>query len=162
MISPAVVRMTYVVPALQKLGLYSQNAEYLLMGTAAIESDFINFVQIGGGPARGMFQMEQVTYLDIVNRYLALPGNKTFRDTAFAMALTNPPSFLELSGNHLFSAALARIKYRMISASIPSTLTDQAQYWWTHYNGQSPNGLKPGDYLSRWRRYCAPLYPGFK
>lgn len=162
MISPAVARTTYVVPALQKLGSYSLNAERLLMGTAAIESNFTNFVQFGGGPARGMFQMEQVTYLDIVNRYLALPGHKTLKDAAFSMAQTNPPTFLELSTNHLFAAALARIKYAMIPAAIPSTLDGQAQYWWTYYNGQSPTGLKPADYLSRWRAYCAPLYAGFK
>ena len=162
MITPAAVRTAYVIPAMEKLQFYSLNAEHLLMGTAAIESNFVNFVQFGGGPAREMFQMEQVTYLDIVNRYLTMPTHNTLRAAAFSLALANPPTFLELASNHLFAAALARIKYAMIPAPIPATLAEQAQYWWVHYNGRSPNGLKPADYLSRWQTYCAPLYPEFK
>ena len=40
MIDPSVARITYVVPALTRLGLYSADAEKLLMGTAAVESNF--------------------------------------------------------------------------------------------------------------------------
>ena len=57
MIEPSVARSSFVVPALTHLGLYSLDAEKLLMGTAATESEFQHFRQIGGGPARGMFQM---------------------------------------------------------------------------------------------------------
>jgi hypothetical protein len=146
---------------LKNLNLYSLNAEHLLMGTAAIESNFTNFVQFGRGPARGMFQMEQATFVDIVKRYLAMPRHGALKQAAFAMAQNNPPQFLELSSNHLFAAALARIRYAMIPAHIPPTLAEQADYWWVHYNGRSPTGLNPADYLSRWQTYCAPLYPGF-
>jgi hypothetical protein len=160
--TPGDARTTVVVPALNALALYTQQAEYLLMGTAAIESNFINFVQFGGGPARGMFQMEQATYDDTVNRYLAFPGNAALRTSVFLLA-TNPasPTFAELPTNHQFAAALARVKYREIPAAIPTTLADQANYWWQYYNGMSPTGLRPPDYLNRWQTYCAALYPNF-
>ena len=38
------------------------------------------------------------------------------------------------------------------------SVEDQAQYWWTFYNGRSPRGLKPANYMSRWALYCSGLY----
>ncbi|HQT63168.1 MAG: hypothetical protein B7Z75_11890 [Acidocella sp. 20-57-95] len=162
MIAPALARSAYIVPAMINIQRYSLNAERLLMGTAAIESNFVNFVQFSGGPARGLFQMEQITYSDIVDRYLSISTQHALRNAAFSMALASPPTFIELSVNHLFAAALARIKYAMIPVPIPGTLAGHAAYWSKYYNGQSPNGLSPDDYLSRWQTYCAPLYPDFQ
>jgi hypothetical protein len=161
MIEPEIALSAHIVPALEGIGLHSPLAERLMMGTAAIESDFTHFVQIGGGPARGMFQMEPATFEDIVNRYLAAPGNAALRRAAFALARQNPPRFGELEENHRFAAALARIKYRMIPAPIPASLDGQAHYWWDFYNGRSPHGLKPTDYINRWNARCAPIYPDF-
>jgi hypothetical protein len=159
MIDPKIARSAYVVPALTRLGLYSLQAEKLLMGTAAIESNFQNFVQFGGGPARGMFQMEPPTFHDILDRFLAGHSQATLKAAVLTMATTSPPSFDELVTNHLFAAAMARAKYYSIPAPIPIGLNEQADYWWTYYNGRSPHGLKPADYLAKWATYCAPLYP---
>ena len=40
-------------PTLKAIDLYSPEAEKLLMGTAAQESNFRNVSQAGGGPAKG-------------------------------------------------------------------------------------------------------------
>jgi len=50
----------------------------------------------------------------------------------------------------------------MIPEAIPSTLAEQAEYWWTNYNARSVHGLKPADYLARWNDYCKALYPDFQ
>jgi hypothetical protein len=158
MIVPTVVRSAYVLPALHRLNLYSPSAERLLMGTAAVESNFNNFVQFGGGPARGMFQMEPPTFHDMLDRFLSLKSREALRAAVVATDNDKTPAFLDLTNNHLFSAAMARVKYYSIHAPIPSSLEDQAHYWWTYYNGRSPHGLKPKDYIASWRKYCESIY----
>jgi hypothetical protein len=158
MIEPSAARNLYVIPALNRLGLYSVQAERLLMGTAAVESNFVNFVQFSGGPARGMFQMEPLTFNDMLNRVLANKKHAAIKAAAFAMSTNNPPTFVELTTNHLFAAAMARIKYYSIAAPIPIDLDSQAQYWWTYYNGRSPGGVGVKGYLDAWNTYCAALY----
>ena len=158
MIPPATARADYVAPALRTLGLYSPESERLLMGTAAIESGFVDFVQLGGGPARGMFQMEPPTLTWLLDTYLATPEHRGLRASVLSLASSSTPAIDELVGNHLFAAALARIKYLSVPEPIPPALADQAQYWWSWYNGRSPHGLKPGNYIARWTLHCAPLY----
>jgi hypothetical protein len=158
MIDPAFARMQYVIPTLNKIGLYSLDAEKLLMGTAAVESNFKNFIQFGGGPARGMFQMEPATFNDLIRRVLGLQKREKLRTAVYSLANDETPTFVELTQNHTLAAAMARVKYFSIPAGIPSDLNAQADYWWTYYNGRSPHGLKPEDYLARWNEYCAELY----
>ncbi|HUB16168.1 MAG TPA: hypothetical protein VMB34_29755 [Acetobacteraceae bacterium] len=161
MVAPADALANYVRPALIGLNLHSVDAERLLMGTAAVESNFVNFVQFGRGPARGMFQMEPATFDDIINRYLAMAEQAVLRDALIALASGSPPRFDALETDHLLAAGLARVRYHMVQAGIPSALKDQAEYWWVHYNCESPHGLKPADYLARWEHYCKALYPDF-
>ena len=158
MIPPATARDEYVVPALRATGLYSPAAERVLMGTAAIESGLVDFVQLGGGPARGMFQMEPPTFAWLLDSFLAEPGRQALRASVLALAGSESPEVDELVGNHLFAAAMARIKYLSVPGAIPESVEDQAQYWWTFYNGRSPRGLKPANYMSRWALYCSGLY----
>jgi hypothetical protein len=159
MIEPSAVRTLYVEPALTQLGLYTLQAEQLLMGTAAVESNFTNFVQFGDGPARGMFQMEPPTFDDMLDRVLDNPNNAALKAAVYAAAANRPPAFVELAANHLLAAALARVKYFSVPGEIPLDLADQAEYWWTYYNGRSPNGVGVEGYLAAWNSYCAPLYP---
>lgn len=69
MIDPQTARTVYVIPALSTLGLYSLAGEQLLMGTAATESNFKNFGQFGGGPARGTFQTETDTSVNKIANF---------------------------------------------------------------------------------------------
>ena len=166
-IKPEVARTTIIAEALNRLGLYSPQAERLLMGTAAVESNFSEFVQRGGGPARGMFQMEPPTFHDLLDRVLAAPKrhesekHQALRTAVDALATGGTPSFSELTTNHLLAAAMARVKYYTIHAPIPTTLAGQANYWWVYYNGKSPHGIGVPGYLAAWNSYCAPIYgPG--
>ena len=105
-----------------------------------------------------MFQMELTTFNDVTGRVLAGKKHHALRDAAYGMADTSPPSFLSLTTNHLFAAAMARVKYYSVPTSIPSGLENQADYWWVHYNGRSPHGLKPADYIKSWNSFCSALY----
>ncbi len=155
---PATLKSTVIEPVLRKLGLYSLEAEKLLLGTAAIESQFVFVTQMGGGPARGLFQMEVATFDDLMNRFLAAKPHRDLRTLVLACATEDNPGADHMKVNHAFAAAMARVKYYTIHKKIPSSVTDQAQYWSVYYNGVSPHGLRPADYLDRWSKYCAPLY----
>lgn len=155
---PSVFRATVVEPVLRKLGLYSLEAEKILMGTAAIESQFVFVTQMGGGPARGLFQMEVATFDDLMDRFLAAKSHRALRNLVLSVATEDNPHADHMKVNHLFAAAMARIKYYTIHKNIPTELNEQASYWSVYYNGVSPHGLKPKDYLDRWSKYCAPLY----
>jgi hypothetical protein len=76
------LRLKLIRPILQKYRLWSEAAENLLMITAAHESHGGHWlVQLNGGPARGIYQMEPRTYLDI--RKLVVPNPKIQLDFDF-------------------------------------------------------------------------------
>ena len=160
MISPDVARANFVVPALSRIGLYSLNAEKLLMGTAAIESGFRFFRQTGGGPALGMFQMEPATFVWLYDQFLAGKRHAPLKARVKALSKSATPNAQTMIDDHLFAAGMARIRYFAVSSAIPAGLGPQSSYWWVHYNGRSPHGLKPSDYVSRWNLLCAKLYDG--
>ena len=65
------LRKDIVRPAIEKIGLWSQEAEDLLIGTAAQESHLGTYLrQLGDGPALGIFQMEPATHNDIHENFL--------------------------------------------------------------------------------------------
>ena len=157
-IEPVVLKVSVIEPVLRRLALYSPDAEKLLMGTVAIESSFVFVTQMGGGPARGLFQMEVATFNDLMNRFLAAKPHRALREQVLGFATENNPGADHMKVNHSFAAAMARVKYYTIHKTIPSSITEQAHYWSVYYNGISPHGLRPADYLERWNKYCAPLY----
>ena len=73
------LRCEIIRPALARMGekFASREAEDLLLGTGAAESGYRCFRQRGGGPARGFWQIEPTTALDLVNRYLRMPARKS-------------------------------------------------------------------------------------
>lgn len=158
LIEPADFRATIVEPVLRKIGLYSLDAEKILMGTAAIESHFVFVTQMGGGPARGLFQMEAATFDDLMNRYLALKSHHDLRDLVLGLATEADPGADHMKVNHSFAAAMARIKYLTIPKKIPTGIKEQSEYWSVYYNGLSPHGLRPKDYMKTWNTYCDKLY----
>lgn len=58
-------------PALARLRLGGAAAERLLLGTALTESGLVHLRQSGGGPARGLYQIEPATHRDLWRHYLA-------------------------------------------------------------------------------------------
>jgi hypothetical protein len=58
-------------PTLERIGLHSNSAEILLLGTALTESGDMHYLrQLGNGPALGVYQMEPTTHEDIYDNYL--------------------------------------------------------------------------------------------
>lgn len=123
-------------PALRALDLYSQAAENLVMGTAAQESHLEYLVQLGNGPARGIFQMEPATHDDIWKHWLGYqPELANALRKAIATTEGQPPAG-RMVWDLRYAAMMCRIHYRRV----PSPLPDEhdvhalAAYWKEHYN----------------------------
>lgn len=119
--------------ALKAIGLYSEDAVNLLMGTAAQESKFKYLHQIGGGPALGYFQMEPNTFVDICNNYLRFKSDKLLADI-YKLCGIKYLTPVDLDTNLNLMIVFARLHYRRVKEPLPNTVEGYAAYWKDHYN----------------------------
>jgi murein DD-endopeptidase MepM/ murein hydrolase activator NlpD len=140
-------------PALQQVGLDSEAAEQLLLGTAIQESQLTYRRQIGGGPARGLFQMEKATHDDIWATSLAYRPDLAGKVRAL---LSGPHADRdrELETNDRYAAAMARLRYLRAPEALPRAgdIPAMAKYWKKYYNTAHGKGT-PEEYLRNWARY---------
>lgn len=132
-IDPSQLRELIIRPTLLQLGMYSDAAVSLVLGTAMHESHLSYLKQIGGGPALGLWQMEPNTHDDIWANFLKYRTD--LADTAKFIAGDVKPSANHLIGNLWYACAMARIQYRRVSEPLPSnTPDDLTAFWKKHYN----------------------------
>lgn len=100
---------------------YSQEAEDLLVMTAAHESHLGTYLKQVNGPALGVYQMEPATHDDIWYNYLEFQGGIK----AEVSMLTNqvdyvgPGAFWLLVYNLRYATAMARVHYYRVSEALP-------------------------------------------
>ena len=127
---------------------WSPDAEELLLGTAAKESHLgaLGLVQIGGGPARGIWQMEPTTEYDIWFHFLQYRDDLKKLVTA-ATGLTGPDPY-HLQYNPIYGAIMARLHYWRVKYPLPAAheVRVQAEYWDVHYNKNPDKGF-PSEYV---------------
>ncbi|MCG8317469.1 MAG: hypothetical protein MI976_29980 [Pseudomonadales bacterium] len=141
-------------PVLEKLKLSSAAAEELLLGTAVQES--LNFTyrrQVGGGPARGYYQMEPATHDDIWNNYLKYRPDLAAIVDSFVHS-NSVDRYEALENNDEYASAMARVHYLRVPAALPAQgdLVGQANYWKQYYNTPLGKGL-PQEYIEKWNLY---------
>lgn len=121
--------------ALNKIGKGGEAAEKLVLFTAIHESGLIHRRQIGGGPGRGLFQIETTTHLDI-QRYLNDVASSSLKKAVNSLKTQGKTDSWNLEFNDAYGAALARIRYTWTKDSIPSTndLKKMSEYWGRYYN----------------------------
>lgn len=140
-----------IVPALDFIGLNSDAAVELLLGTALQESRLLYRKQLRGGPARGFFQMEPATHDDIWNNYLRY--HKTL--AASVIGLLDSPKdnkYTALENNDQYAAAMARIHYKRAPEALPASgdIAEIANYWKKYYNTPMGAGT-PSEFEANWR-----------
>jgi hypothetical protein len=140
-------------PALTILGKGGLAAEQLVLGTGIQESLLVVRVQSGGGPARGLFQMEPATHDDCWTNYLKFhePLANLVRQT---LAVGQQAEAATLAVNDRYAAAMCRVRYLRVNEDLPpaNDIPGMANYWKQHYN--TPLGAgKPEEFLQKW-----PLY----
>jgi len=115
---------------LQPHDLWSQEAEDLLMGTAAQESRLGKYIAQIKGPAKGIFQMEPATETDLW-RYIV---RKDLTNLVDMVSGVFGPNLLHLEGNLIYQIVIARIFYRRVKEAIPNGLVLQAKYYKKYWN----------------------------
>ena len=149
-----VFRTVVIKPVLVEFGGINLAAEEILLGTAVQESlNFMYRSQVGGGPAKGVFQMEPLTHDDIWSNYLKYRKKLAEKAISF-LTSPNVDKIVELENNDKYAAAMARIHYMRVSAPLPKAgdIVAQARYWKQYYNTPLGKGL-PHEYIDKWQKY---------
>ena len=121
------------------LGLYSSNAEELLLATCANESDFGTYREQGGvssGVAKGIFQMEGEDHDDIWKNYLTYHGDLAAKLHQLSATCTTN----DMINNDPYAISMCRIHYLRAPGALPQVndLNGIWNYYKLHYN--TPQG----------------------
>lgn len=113
----------------------------LLLGTAAVESQFGTYIRQVHGPALGVFQMEPVTFRWLQTKY----GD--------AYPVIKDREAGEMEWDLRLAIIMARLKYRSIPHPLPAdNLHDIAEYWKQWYNTPAGKGTIE-QFMDRFVRY---------
>ena len=142
---------TVIEPTLLHLGLWSPAANELLLGTALVESELRHRRQLGGGRARGLFQMEPATHNDIWENYLKYRAQLAERVQKL-LTSEKDDKLVELEVNDKYACGMARVHYLRVPAPLPyaGDVARMAAYWKAHYNTWSGAG-KESEFIRKWK-----------
>jgi hypothetical protein len=143
---------TAIRPALQGIRLWTPAAEELILGTAIVESDLIHRMQLVGGPARGVFQMEPATHDDIWNNFLKYKPDLALAISSL-MTFPDANKLLELERNDKYASAMARAHYLRAPKPLPKAgdVNAMAKYWKVYYNTWRGKG-DADKYRTKWNQ----------
>lgn len=105
-------------PTLEYMGsnYNTVEARFLLLCTAAIESDCGHYIKQVGGPALGIWQMEPATHDDIWSECDALNCNVFSKKIYNICGYASDDALVE---SPRYSCAMARLKYSMDTKALP-------------------------------------------
>lgn len=127
-------------PTLKTIGLYSEAADQLILGTIFQESRAKYLKQLGNGPALGVIQMEPNTYNDIWDNYLKykpeLAAKITHLASVGSLGPDGRPDVNELVTNLAFAVGMCRVHYLRVKEKLPAADDVEAlgRYWKQYYN----------------------------
>jgi len=142
-----------IISTLKSVGLHSDDATELLMGTSAQETHLgqMGLVQRGGGPALGIFQCERTT-----ERWLwdFLSRRADLCERIISTSGVSGPSELHLRGNLVYQILMARVKYLTYPEPLPDSkdILGMARYWKKYYNSILGRG-KVREFVKNYNRF---------
>jgi len=143
------LRECVIVPTLKGIGLYSEAAVELLVGTAAHESHGGHWLKQKRGPAQGIYQQEKATLVDMWENWIRFhPG---LRDR---LNLTYPDPE-RLQWDLRYATLWARLQYFRAPAPLPEAtdLKGLAQYWYKNWCKGCKGTV--GQWLVDYQRYVS-------
>lgn len=134
---------------------YSPQAEELLLMICAHESNMGRHTrQIGGGPARGICQVEILTMVDNYDNFIT--PRKRLAKQIEAVTGVSGPSVGHLEYNPLYNCFHARLKLWRSPGKLPNTIPEMAHYAKQYYN--TPGGAATvKDYIDAYNRHVLQL-----
>lgn len=135
--------------ALQKIASWSPAAEDLVIGTWAQESELRYVVQLGGGPGRGLGQMEEATHDSLWANFIVF--HPELEASIRALVAPAEPAFALLETSPAYMAVMTRVRYLDSPHAIPvlGDVAGYAGYWKRNYN--TPEGAgTPEEFLAHW------------
>jgi len=146
-----VVRLT-----LFDIGMHSESAERLIMGTGAVESKFKYLMQVGNQLARSWFQIEPETGIDCIVNYLKFRPDKWMKiqqttgcpneliDLEYKSTVEEGKMIWALTTNISFAIAICRIKYWRVPHRLPKAddIEGLGKYWLKYYNAGGKGSMK--------------------
>jgi len=137
-----------IIPTLEHLGLHSESATNLLLGTALVESDGGYYIKQIVGPALSLYQIEPNTHNDQWDNHLAYFKNRKLRNKVLDLVAPwgfkniNKSGIVNLRGNLFYSTAICRIIYLRVPYELPDPQDEQGmgEYWKQHFNTAGGKG----------------------
>lgn len=148
------LRKYVIKPAIEDMGVYSPEAEELLLFTACAESNCGEYIHQVKGPAVGIFQMEPFTHDDCWKNYLEY--RPVFEGALLDMSLDATAE--EMAWNLKYAAAMARVKYLRIPDAIPPAwhIKELAEYYKEFYNTPLGSATVEGA-IAKYHKYTDPF-----
>ena len=125
-----------------RMGMYSEEAEDLVLGTGLYESQYRYIRQIGSGIAKSFWQVEVATAQDNIKSYLKYRQSKARMCASaamvplkFTMIGTSDDEIGDmLESNIAYGIMHCRLKYWRVPKKVPKDLEGQAHYYKKYYN----------------------------
>ena len=125
---------------------HSPRAEMAILMIIAHESGGGKFRrQVGGGPARGLIQMEPPTFDSVID--FGAQARNYLRRAGYA----SPVKCADLEFDDRLSVVMARARLAMDPAPLPATPAEMAKYLKKFWNG--PGKATPEKYLTDWEAW---------
>ena len=128
-------RLHVVRDALGAAGWWSLAVENLIVATAMVESGLEKLVQDRDGPARGVFQIEKVSYSSVLD-YIKRDSEKVKTITMACNLIALPEEVDTVIWNLRYAVLITRMFYYRFPDPLPEAFNAQAlyDYYSKHYN----------------------------
>tara|TARA_R110000772_G_scaffold9232_1_gene30346 strand:- start:376 stop:822 length:447 start_codon:yes stop_codon:yes gene_type:complete len=130
--TPDQLRQHVIAPTLINMGMWSQEAEDLLLETAMHESDRLKRITQYTGPALSYYQIEPATLHDLYDSFLRYKPELLKKLDGFRSPNLSQNDNLRMNG--AYATAAARLQYYRQPGAIPDTIEGRAAYWKRYWN----------------------------
>lgn len=141
-----------IVPTLEYLGMNSEAAVNLMLGTLAQESAMGTYIKQINGPALGIYQMEPHAHQDIYDSYLTYRPDLRFKLGLYAKS--DYPVAEQMIADLNYATAMARLQYYRRPERLPEAddVFGLAVYWKEFYNTIAGAGTVD-EFVENYERY---------
>ncbi|MBL4648083.1 MAG: hypothetical protein JKY13_03925 [Gammaproteobacteria bacterium] len=136
-ISAIEFRLRVIRPTLQRIDLWSEASENLLLGTAAQESQLGYYLAQEQGPALGIYQIKPSTHRKLWNNYINRCNKLVDQIKGFLPTNCHTLEMMdnELITNLAYATVIARLIYQQADVPLPKAhnVESLARYWQRYY-----------------------------